>query len=116
MAFNKKRADDRKDWLGNYNKDSVLDTDKKLIPFSDFINRELIHFSKYDCERSIPNGIDGLKISQTQDFIFGIQKKTKERGKGCPIIRIYFRAFLLSSWRNKSTKDYCGNGARFYRI
>ena len=27
----------------------------------DFINQEFIHFSKYDCDRSIPNLMDGLK-------------------------------------------------------
>ena len=30
----------------------------------DFINKELIHFSKYDCERSVPSLVDGLKPSQ----------------------------------------------------
>jgi len=63
MVFNKKRADDRKDWLGNYNRESYLDTSKCTVPYEEFINRELIHFSKYDCDRSIPNLMDGLKIS-----------------------------------------------------
>ena len=64
LVFNKVRADDRKEWLGNYNKDDVLDTNRESIPYSDFINKEMIHFSKYDCERSIPNLMDGLKTSQ----------------------------------------------------
>ena len=64
LVFNKARADDRKEWLGNYNKELVLDTNRETIPYSDFINREMIHFSKYDCERSIPNLMDGLKTSQ----------------------------------------------------
>ena len=64
LVFNKARADDRKEWLGNYNKDGVLDTNRESIPYSDFINKEMIHFSKYDCERSIPNLMDGLKTSQ----------------------------------------------------
>jgi len=64
LVFNKARADDRKQWLGNYNKDEVLDTNRESIPYSDFINKEMIHFSKYDCERSIPNLMDGLKTSQ----------------------------------------------------
>ena len=34
-----------------------------MIPYEEFINKELIHFSKYDCDRSIPNLMDGLKIS-----------------------------------------------------
>ena len=63
-AFNKGRADDRKDWLGNYEKDNVLDNKKKKVTYKDFIDKELIHFSKYDCERSIPSLIDGYKTSQ----------------------------------------------------
>lgn len=64
MVFNKKRSDDRKDWLKVYDRDAYLDTSKKTIPYEEFINREFIHFSKYDCDRSIPNLMDGLKISQ----------------------------------------------------
>ena len=64
MVFNKKRADDRKDWLENvYDRESYVDTSKPMITYEEFINKELIHFSKYDCDRSIPNLMDGLKIS-----------------------------------------------------
>ena len=64
MVFNKERADDRKSWLENYDKENVLNTSSEDILYEDFINKELIHFSKYDCERSIPNIMDGLKTSQ----------------------------------------------------
>jgi DNA topoisomerase II len=63
MVFNKKRADDRKEWLGEYNREKFLDTNKPMISYEEFINNEMIHFSKYDCDRSIPNIMDGLKIS-----------------------------------------------------
>ena len=63
MVFNKKRADDRKDWLGGYDRESFIDTNQETIVYEDFIHKELIHFSKYDCDRSIPNLMDGLKIS-----------------------------------------------------
>ncbi len=63
MAFNKKRADDRKEWLANYSRDAYLDTSKPEIPYEEFVDRGLIHFSIYDNERSIPNLMDGLKIS-----------------------------------------------------
>jgi len=64
MVFNKKRADDRKQWLENvYDRHSFADTSKQMIPYEEFINKELIHFSKYDCDRSIPNLMDGLKTS-----------------------------------------------------
>lgn len=64
MVFNKKRADDRKTWLETvYDRKSYADTSKQMIPYEEFINKELIHFSKYDCDRSIPNLMDGLKTS-----------------------------------------------------
>jgi DNA topoisomerase II len=64
MVFNKKRASDRKQWLENYDRELFLDTNKEEILYEDFISKEMIHFSKYDCERSIPNMMDGLKTSQ----------------------------------------------------
>ena len=63
MVFNKKRSEERKNWLSNYDRNSYLDTNNTSVSYTDFINKELIHFSKYDCERSIPNLMDGLKIS-----------------------------------------------------
>ena len=63
MAFNKKRADDRKEWLSSYSREAYLDTSKPEIPYEEFVDRGLIHFSIYDNERSIPNLMDGLKIS-----------------------------------------------------
>ena len=63
MVFNKKRADDRKDWLSFYDRKKFLDTSKTSVSYEEFIDKEFIHFSKYDCDRSIPNLMDGLKIS-----------------------------------------------------
>jgi len=63
MVFNKKRADDRKEWLEKYDRKSYLNTSESKVSYEDFIDKELIHFSKYDCDRSIPNLMDGLKIS-----------------------------------------------------
>jgi DNA topoisomerase-2 len=74
MVFNKKRADDRKGWLGEYNRESFIDTSKSLVKYEEFINKEMIHFSKYDCDRSIPNLMDGLKIS-LRKILFAAFKK-----------------------------------------
>ena len=73
-VFNKLRADDRKDWLANYDKDAVLNPSNNRVRFEDFTDREMIHFSKYDCERSIPNLIDGFKTS-LRKIIFSAFKK-----------------------------------------
>ena len=74
MVFNKKRADDRKDWLKYYDRESYLDTAKTNVTYEEFIDKELIHFSKYDCDRSIPNLMDGLKIS-LRKILFSAFKK-----------------------------------------
>jgi DNA topoisomerase-2 len=79
-AFNKKRADDRKDWLGNYDKSATLDTSVDEIRYDDFVDRELIHFSKYDCERSIASVVDGLKTS-LRKIMFSAFKRRLEKEK-----------------------------------
>lgn len=74
LAFNKKRADDRKDWLMKFNQDVVLDYNKKDIPYEEFVHKELIHFSNRDLERSINHLCDGLKES-TRKIIFTCLKR-----------------------------------------
>lgn len=74
LAFNKKRADERKLWLAGYDKKNVIDYKNNQVSYTDFINKELIHFSNYDIERSIPSICDGLKISQRK-ILYGCFKK-----------------------------------------
>jgi DNA topoisomerase-2 len=62
--FNKKRSDDRKQWLQSYSKTSYLNTTTPYVKYEDFVDKELIHFSIYDCQRSLPNLVDGMKTSQ----------------------------------------------------
>ena len=78
-VFNKKRADDRKKWLGLYNRLKILDTSKQDISLTEFVDNEMIHFSKYACERAIPNCIDGFKTSQRKVMhtCFGRNIKTE---------------------------------------
>ena len=81
MVFNKKRPDDRKEWLGEYNRESYLDTNQTSVSYKDFIDKELIHFSKYDCDRSIPNLMDGLKISLRKILYSAFKKNLKSEIK-----------------------------------
>lgn len=74
-VFNKKRADDRKTWLENYDKEAYLDTNHQSVQYSQFIDRELIHFSTYDCARSIPNMMDGLKTSLRKILFCAFKRK-----------------------------------------
>jgi DNA topoisomerase-2 len=63
-SFNKTRADERKTWLLDFKPGNQLDQKLTKIPVEDFINKDLILFSRYDVERSIPSVVDGLKPSQ----------------------------------------------------
>ena len=70
LAFNKKKADDRKEWLRQFRPGTYLDHNIDKIPYADFINKELILFSMADNMRSIPSAVDGLKPGQRK-VIFG---------------------------------------------
>ncbi|PCH33085.1 type II DNA topoisomerase [Wolfiporia cocos MD-104 SS10] len=64
LAFSKKKADDRKEWLRNFQPGTYLDHAQEEISYGDFINKELILFSMADNIRSIPSVVDGLKPGQ----------------------------------------------------
>lgn len=74
LAFAKKKADDRKEWLRQYEPGTVLDPRLTEIPISDFINKELILFSLADNIRSIPNVLDGFKPGQRK-VLYGCFKR-----------------------------------------
>ncbi len=77
MVFNKKRANDRKYWLANYERNAFLNTSKLNVSYSEFIHNDMIHFSKYDNDRSIPNMCDGLKISLRKILYSAFKKNLK---------------------------------------
>ena len=75
LAFNKKRADDRKTWLLNYDKNNILDYKKPIVNYDSFINKEFIHYSNRDLERSINHMCDGLKESTRKILYACIKRK-----------------------------------------
>lgn len=70
LAFDPKKADQRKTWLVN-GCDETLDYADSSVTIADFVNKDLIHFSLADIRRSIPDGVDGLKPSQRK-ALFGM--------------------------------------------
>ncbi|QNP98066.1 YALIA101S06e03708g1_1 [Yarrowia lipolytica] len=74
LAFSKKKADDRKEWLRKYKPGTHLDPKLTHIPVSDFINKELILFSMADNMRSIASVCDGFKPGQRK-VLFGSFKR-----------------------------------------
>lgn len=74
----------RKEWLSVYDRNDVVDYTQKEITISDFVHKELKHFSVYDNMRSIPHVIDGLKPSQRK-ILYACFKKNLIRGKNSAI-------------------------------
>lgn len=92
-VFNKKYADARKQWLGNYSPDSYafsLDDQGSTctMEISDFLDGEMIKFSHADCARSIPSGIDGLKESQRKILYAVRKRKLNFSGKSLKVAQL----------------------------
>lgn len=64
MAFSKKRVEDRKNWLREFQQGTFLDHSVSRISYHEFIHKELILFSRADLVRSIPSMVDGFKPGQ----------------------------------------------------
>lgn len=79
LAFNKKKADDRKDWLARFDPLSFVDHNIKRLRYYDFIHKELIQFSIANNQRAIPHLCDGMKNGQRK-ILYACFKKnlTKE--------------------------------------
>ncbi|EFJ45103.1 hypothetical protein VOLCADRAFT_94598 [Volvox carteri f. nagariensis] len=78
LAFSKKRVDDRKEWLSNFVPGTYLDQSAEKISYADFINKELILFSRADLDRSIPNVLDGLKPGQRKIMFACFKRNLKK--------------------------------------
>jgi DNA topoisomerase-2 len=80
LAFNRKKADARKDWLTTYDPATTfVDHTEKTLRYRDFVDKELILFSIASCARAIPSVCDGLKPGQRK-ILFACFKRrlTKE--------------------------------------
>jgi DNA topoisomerase-2 len=81
LAFNKKKAEDRKQWLANFDPNNALDSTGTELRYEEFINKELILFSMSDNARSIPNLCDGLKPSERKILFACFKRKLKDEIK-----------------------------------
>ncbi|KAG2389063.1 hypothetical protein C9374_014463 [Naegleria lovaniensis] len=80
-AFSKDLTKERKDWLNNHQEGTYIDHTKKEILYSDFIDKELVLFSKEDCKRSIPSIVDGLKPGQRKILFSCFKRNLKSEIK-----------------------------------
>jgi DNA topoisomerase-2 len=75
MAFSKKKIEERKEWLAAFKPGTYLDMAEDELTYQDFVNKELILFSRADLERSIPSVMDGLKPGQRKILFACFKKK-----------------------------------------
>jgi DNA topoisomerase II len=78
LAFSKKKADERKEWLRQFKPGTFLDHTTKNISYTDFVNKELILFSMADNIRSIPSVVDGLKPGQRKVMFACFKRNLKK--------------------------------------
>jgi DNA topoisomerase-2 len=74
LAFDKKKADDRKQWILNSVVAPPVPDYTTDMTISDFVNTDLVNFSRYNTERSLPSMLDGLKTSQRK-ILFTVLKR-----------------------------------------
>lgn len=80
LAFDKTKAEERKKWLMEYNKNNILERSKNVF-HHDFIHKELVHFSNDDLGRNLPSLVDGLKISQRKILYCAFKRNLKQEVK-----------------------------------
>lgn len=118
MAFNKKKADNRKEWLRGFvvrpgffllarspridagpssQPGTYMDHNVQEVPLEDFINKELILFSMADNIRSIPSVVDGFKPGQRKVLFGCFKRKLVSEIKVCPLMLFYRPPCLMYS-------------------
>jgi len=75
LAFKKDESNNRKSWLYGYDKDNILNSNSSETTIQNFVNKELIHFSNSDTNRSIGSVFDGLKPSQRKILFSCFKRK-----------------------------------------
>jgi len=83
LAFDKKKADERKTWLleTSSKKLEIPYGDIQRITISEFVHKDLVNFSLADLKRSIAHVVDGLKPSQRKVLFACFHKNLKEEMK-----------------------------------
>lgn len=126
LAFDKTFTEQRKHWLTTWNPKLEVGL-QTSINVSDYINKELIHFSMVDVQRSIPCFIDGLKESQRK-ILVGVFKKWPSFNSGSDEVRVsqlgsYVSENVMYHYGDSSlqqtiiamTQDYVGaNNLRYF--
>lgn len=82
--FDKKKSNERKHKIQHFNPDDVIEPGATSVPYSYFLNKEMILFSREDVERSIPNIADNFKPSQRK-ILYGAYRRGLNSAQSKPI-------------------------------
>jgi len=87
LAFDKKKADDRKVWLLESTAKDARELEVpyghvKRLAITDFVHKDLVNFSLADLKRSIAHVADGLKPSQRKVMYSCFQRNLRDEMKG----------------------------------
>ncbi|CAD7947352.1 unnamed protein product [Amoebophrya sp. A25] len=77
MAFDTKRADDRKKWIKDLNEGDFVDHNESELTIVDFVKKELGFAAQYDVVRSVANIIDGFKPGQRKIMYCALKRNLK---------------------------------------
>ena len=82
LAFDKTKADDRKDWLMRYDADNIIKQAEKSVSVSDFVNKEFD--SLLTVRRIAVHTLHGgrLQAQPAQSRVRDVQKESERRSKG----------------------------------
>jgi DNA topoisomerase-2 len=78
LAFDKQNAENRKIWLRDSDPKAAVKDNTFHLSYKDFVHKELVHFSRDNCMRAIPNILDGLKTSQRKILFACFKRRLTE--------------------------------------
>jgi len=121
--FGKDESDFRKTWLTKVNKpvvnEIIKDYEIQQLPDKNFINNELINFSKDHCRRAIPNLYDGLNESQRKilftafktnlNYNKKVLKVSQFAGKVAELSEYHHGEIILNSTITGMTQRFVGS-------
>jgi DNA topoisomerase-2 len=122
MAFARDRVDERKAWLDRYvgddNEDAitVIDHSRAALSYAEFVNHELVLFSRLSLVRAVPRLLDGLKPGQRKVLYACFRRKLTQEIKVAQLAgyvaehtNYHHGEAALSATIIGMAQDYCGS-------
>lgn len=105
QTFNKDRSDDRKEWI-NATKTLEYDAEEEQsnrlangLNITEYINKDVAEFSRYNLEISIPSIMDGFKPSQRK-ILFTAFKKNVTNPEGIKVAQLGPMVAQLTAYKH----------------